>query len=46
MTKCFNINKKLLCFIYMYSVLSSNIRMNNFVSLRAQVLGGKSHCDS
>ena len=46
MTKCFNINKKLLCFIYKYSVLSSNIRMNNFVSLRAQVLGGKSHCDS
>ena len=51
MTKCFNVNEiKLLCYIYMYSVLSSNIRMNNFVPLRPQVLRKKvtvihdSHC--
>ena len=41
MTKCFIINEKLLCYIYMYSVLLSNIRMNNFVSLRPQVLRKK-----
>ena len=47
MTKCFNVNEiKLLCYIYMYSVLSSNIRMNNFVSSRPQVLWKQSLCDS
>ena len=47
MTKCFNVNEiKLLCYIYMYSVLSSNIRMNNFASFRPQVLRKQSLCDS
>lgn len=46
-TKCFNVNEiKLLCYIYMYSVLSTNIRMNNFVSSRPHVLWKQSLCDS
>ena len=38
---CFNVNEKLLCYI-LFCILSSNIRMDNFVSFRPQVLRKKS----
>ena len=37
---CFNVNEKLLCYI-LFCILSSNIRMDNFVSFRPQVLRKK-----